>query len=413
MKQELLNRFLDYVSIDTQSDENSKTIPSTKKQFDLANRLVDELTAMGVADVVLDSKCYVYAKLPANLPDGHPLKENPPKVGFIAHLDTAPATTGKNVNPQIVGAYPGGDIKISPTLTLTPKENPALNDAVDHTLITTDGTTLLGADDKAGIAIIMTALNRIIKNPDILHPELRVAFTPDEEIGKGARHFNLKKFDADAAYTVDGGPAGEINRETFSADSAEISIKGRETHPGEAKGILINALKIASFIISELPQSLAPETTSKRQPFIHPYIFEGSVADARIKCLLRGFDLKDLARQKIILEEIGKRTRKKWPKAVVDLNFSQTYRNMKEVLETVPHVTDHLEAAVRRAGLEPRWIPVRGGTDGSGLTEMGLPCPNIFTGGHNYHGPSEWISLDIMEKSVQTVVNLAQIWVNE
>ncbi len=409
MKKHLLDRFIRYVKIDTQSDENSGTSPSTQKQFDLAKLLVSELEAMGLDPVEPDDHCYVYARLNSNIPKEHKAFQKTPKIGLLAHLDTSPSVSGKNVNPRIIKAYKGGDIRLNDEFTIYEKENPHLKDSIGHTLITTDGTTLLGADDKAGIAVIMTAIQHLTAHPEILHPDIRVAFTPDEEIGKGALHFDLKKFDADFAYTIDGGPAGEINNETFSADSAVISIRGKNIHPGEAYGVMVNAIKIASDIIAFLPKGMAPETTKNKAPFIHPYAMEGTVGAAAVKFLLRAFDISTLKNQKALLEEIIIRVQESYPASMIELETSQTYRNMHETLKQVPHVSAYLEEAVRRAGLLPKWVPVRGGTDGSGLTAMGLPCPNIFTGGHNYHGQTEWVSLDIMEKSVETVLHLFQI----
>ena len=409
MNNHLLDRFIRYVKVDTQSDENTGTSPSTDKQFDLARLLVSELKEMCLDQVELDDRCYVYARLNSNIPKHHKAFQKTPKIGFIAHLDTSPSVSGKNVNPQIIKDYRGGDIRLNDAFTIYETENPHLKDSRGHTLITTDGTTLLGADDKAGIAIIMTAIHHLKMHPEILHPDIRISFTPDEEIGKGALHFNLEKFDADFAYTVDGGPAGEINNETFSADAAVISVKGRNIHPGEANGIMVNAIKIAADIIGFLPGDMAPETTKDKAPFIHPYAMEGNVGTAVIKFLLRAFDTNTLEKQKTLLEEIIIRVQDSYPASMIELEISETYRNMHTALKQVPHVSDHLEEAVRRTGLLPRWAPVRGGTDGSGLTAMGLPCPNIFTGGHNYHGQTEWISLDIMEKSAETVLHLIQI----
>lgn len=409
MKEQLLGRFIDYVRIDTQSDENSETVPSTMRQFDLAKQLVEELTRMGVDSVELDDHCYVYAKLNANIPRDHPAFGKTAKIGLIAHLDTSPSVTGKGVTPRVIKDYPGGDILLNSAFTITERENKDLKASIGHTLVTTDGTTLLGADDKAGIAIIMTAVSQLKSNPSLLHPDIRIGFTPDEEVGRGARHFNLEKFDADFAYTIDGGPAGEINNETFSADAAVISITGRDIHPGEAKGIMVNALAVAAKIVSMLPGKMTPETTSKKEPFIHAHFMEGQVGSAAVKLLLRAFDEKTLTRQKRILEQIISTVQSDYPRAGIALDISSTYRNMRDRLETVPHVSRYLEQAVKRTGLAPRWVAVRGGTDGSGLTAMGLPCPNIFTGGHNYHGQTEWVSLDIMEKSVETVLNLMQI----
>lgn len=413
MKEQLLDRFLKYVKIDTQSDENATSVPSTTKQFDLAKILVSQLSDLGMDWIELDEKCYVYAHLNSNIPKDNPDTASFPKIGFIAHLDTAQGSKGANVNPQVINCYTGGDIRVNDHLTLTMTDNPHLKDAVGQTLVTTDGTTLLGADDKAGIAIIMTVLEKLNNNPNIPHPDIRVAFTPDEEIGRGALHFDLEKFDADVAYTVDGGPTGEINMETFSADSATVTISGRDTHPGEAKNIMVSALKAAATLVEMLPQDMAPETTHKREPFIHPYKIEGNVATAVVKCLLRAFDITTLQEEAVILQEITAKVKQQYPGVTIDLEINENYRNMLDTLETVPLVTDHLEAAVRQAGVTPKWVPVRGGTDGSGLTARGLPCPNIFTGGHNYHGPMEWISVDIMEKSAQTLLNLVRIWVND
>ncbi len=416
MKKHLLDRFLRYVRIDTQSDENSGASPSTDKQFDLARLLVSELRELGLDPVELDDRCYVYARLKSNLPEHQAIQKASgpgpiPKLGFIAHLDTSPSTSGKDVNPQIIRDYPGGDIRLNETVSILEKENRHLKDSLGHTLVTTDGTTLLGADDKAGIAIIMTALHHLKTHPEIPHPHIRISFTPDEEIGKGALNFDLERFDADFAYTVDGGPAGEINNETFSADSAVISIQGKNIHPGEAHGVMVNALKIAADIVAALPGDMAPETTKDKAPFIHPYFMEGSVGTAVVKFLLRAFDIQTLEKQKALLEDIILRVQDHYPDSVIDLEISETYRNMHGTLQQVPHVSAYLEEAVRRTGLVPKWVAVRGGTDGSGLTAMGLPCPNIFTGGHNYHGQTEWVSLDIMEKSVETLVHLVQICV--
>ena len=409
MKQPLLNRFIRYVKIDTQSDEASITVPSTKKQFDLAEKLRDELIDLGADAVELDDRCYLYAKINSNIPKDHPAFGKTPKMGFIAHLDTSPSVTGKDVNPRVIERYQGGEIRLGNGYTITPRENPVLDDSLGQTLVTTDGTTLLGADDKAGIAIIMTAAEILKKSSGILYPDIRIGFTPDEEIGRGAAHFNLKKFDADFAYTIDGGPAGEINNETFSADSAVITIKGRDIHPGEAKDVMVNAVKVAADIISHLPRDYSPETTSGKEPFIHPHHVEGQVGNAVIKFLLRAFDTDTLVRQQKMLEDIIAEVGRDYPAAGIHLDIKEAYRNMHQVLATLPHICDYLETAVKRAGLTPKWVPVRGGTDGSGLTAMGLPCPNVFTGGYNYHGQTEWVSVDIMETSVQTLLHLIDI----
>lgn len=413
MKNSLLDRLIKYAKIDTQSDENSDTSPSTENQFNLARILVDDLKAIGIETVEVDEYCYVYAKIESNIPEDHPAFNKVPSPGFIAHMDTATNISGKDVQPRIIETYCGTDILLKNNHVITLTENPALRDCIGHTILTADGTTLLGADDKAGIAAIITAAEQLIHTPAQLHPDIWIAFTPDEEVGRGTAHFDLKKFGADFAYTVDGGEAGEINNETFSADHAVITITGRDTHPGTAKDIMVNAIRIAADIVALLPRDMAPETTSKKEPFIHPHDLFASVENATIKLLLRAFETNVLDEQKKVLQDIIDNVGKAYPNATISLDITRTYRNMKNTLETVPHVTRYLEEAVKRTGVEARWQAIRGGTDGSGLTAMGLPCPNIFTGGNNFHSFTEWISIDILEKASQTVLNIIDICVEK
>ncbi|MCX6998081.1 MAG: peptidase T [Kiritimatiellaeota bacterium] len=411
MNQSALERFLRYVRIDTQSAEDATRYPSTAKQFDLLKLLVAELQDLGLRDVVLDERGLVMASVPGNLPPGHPARGRVPVIGLIAHVDTSPSVSGKDVRPQVV-EYRGGDLTLpgDGSVVIRASENPELLDNVGRTIVTSDGTTLLGADDKAGVAIIMTAVQTLLADSKPLHGDIRICFTPDEEVGRGTEHFDLEKFGAQVAYTVDGDTPGELNRETFSADQAIITVHGRNIHPGSAKGIMVNALRAMGDILVRMPQDLAPETTEGYEPFIHPHVLEGAEAKATLKVLLRDFRTPGLADLKARLEQIVAEVRALHPKTRIVLEIKPQYRNMKDFLGNDPRVLDCLWEAARRAGLEPVWKPIRGGTDGSRLTERGLPCPNIFTGGQNFHGPTEWLSVSGMEKSVATVVHLVQVW---
>jgi tripeptide aminopeptidase len=404
MNEELLSRFIRYVKINTASDEKSDSSPSTQNQFDLAKVLVDELRSFGLRATV-DEHCYIYAAIQANT------RVNAPVIGFTAHLDTSPEVSGANVKPQIVRNYDGGDIIINKDLGIIIKEseNPDLKRCTGHTLVTSDGTTLLGADDKAGIAAIMTAAKTLVRNSDIPHGEIRIAFTPDEEVARGTDHFDLKAFGADFAYTVDGGFEGEINKETFSADQAIIEVEGRDIHPGAAKDIMVNAVRVISEIASKLPKEMSPEKTEKFQPFIHPVSIEGAVSKATLRLILRDFKTEGLISQKEVLEIIIKMAKENYPQANISLNITEQYRNMVNILEKYPVVTDRLVLAVQKTGITPVWKPIRGGTDGSRLTAMGLPTPNIFTGGSNYHSKTEWLSIEACEKAAETVVNIARV----
>lgn len=415
MSEYALDKFLRYAKIDTQSKEDSDQFPSTKKQFDLANLLVKELKEMGLKNAWVDSNCYVTASIPSNLPKDFPGRGKVPAVGFIAHMDTSPEVSGANVKPQIVENYEGGDISLpgDPNFAIRVSENKNLLKCIGHKIVTSDGTTLLGADNKAGVAAIMTAVQTLLNDPDILHGDIKIAFTPDEEIGKGTEKFDLEKFGAKAAYTVDGELPGELNKETFSANSAHVTVLGRDIHPGAAKDIMINSIRATADIISRLPRDMAPETTEGYEPYIHPYTLEASVAKSTLKILFRDFETSGLDDQKKLLEKIIEEVRPLHPKAEIKLEIIEMYRNMREKCDENPLVLECLWEAADRAGAHPYWEPVRGGTDGSKLTEMGLPTPNIFTGGQNFHSRTEWLSVDGMNLAVDTIIELAKIWVEK
>ncbi|MCK5573521.1 MAG: peptidase T [Bacteroidetes bacterium] len=412
MRETALDRFIRYAKIDTQSQDESETYPSTQKQFDLLNLLVEELKSLGVRNVSIDEHGYVMGTIPSNLPKDHRAYSKVPAVGFVAHVDTSPSTSGKDVKPQIIDSYKGGDIVLpgDPTVVITEAENPELKTNIGKTIVTSDGTTLLGADDKAGIAIIMTAAERILDDPSLLHGDMKIAFTPDEEVGAGTKYFDIKRFGADYAYTVDGDTPGELNKETFSANLAVITVHGRNIHPGSAKGIMVNSIRAIADIIARMPKDVAPETTEGYEPYIHPHDLEATEAKSRLKILLRDFRTPGLDTLKAKLEEIIAEVQPLHPKAKIELKINEQYKNMKDYMGEDRRVLDCLWGAAERSGLEPKWVPIRGGTDGSRLTEKGLPTPNIFTGGANYHGPTEWLSVWGMEKSVETVVNLVQFW---
>jgi tripeptide aminopeptidase len=408
--QSALDRFLRYVKIDTQSREGCEGVPSTDKQLVLANLLRRELQEMGARGVRVDAHGYVLARIPSTLPGGHPARGRVPRIGLLAHMDTSPSAPGAGVRPQ-VRTYRGGDIRLRNGVVIRARENPELARNRGKTIVTTDGTTLLGADDKAGVAVIMTLADELLRDPSVAHGEVRIAFTPDEEVGNGTRYLDLRAFGADVAYTLDGDAAGELNRETFSADAATITVHGRSIHPGTAKGVMVNAVRVLADVIVRLPRHMAPETTEGREPFIHPHRAEGEEARATLRLLLRDFEAAGLLRQRRILERVVREVRKLHPRARIELEVQGSYRNMRDGIARRPEVTRALEEATRRAGLEPRWVPIRGGTDGSRLTAMGLPTPNVFAGGQNFHGPTEWLSVEGMESSLRTVRNLLAVWV--
>jgi tripeptide aminopeptidase len=415
MKETALDRFIRYAKIDTQSKDDSDSYPSTLKQLDLLKLLVTELKALGVRDAAIDSHGYVTGTIPSNVPAGHSAHGKVPRVGFIAHVDTSPSASGKDVRPQVLTKYAGGDIILpgDSSVVIRESENPELRNNVGKTIVTSDGTTLLGADDKAGLAIIMTAAQRLLGDPSIIHGDIRIAFTPDEEVGAGTKFFDIKAFGADFAYTVDGDTPGELNRETFSANLAVITVHGRNIHPGSAKDIMVNSLRAMGDIIARMPKDTAPETTEGYEPYIHPHVVEGEEAKSTLKILLRDFNTAGLDVLKKKLEAIIAEVKPLHPKAKIDLQIIEQYRNMKDYMGKDLRVLECMEEATRRAGLTPRWVPIRGGTDGSRLTEKGLPTPNIFTGGQNYHGPTEWLSVEGMEKSVDTVVHITRLWVEK
>jgi len=409
MAETVLDKFLRYVVIDTQSKEDSESYPSTARQFDLLDLLVKELENLGISQVSIDEHGYVMATLSANI------SFKVPAIGFVAHVDTSPEVSGANVKPQIIKEYKGGDIILpgDSNIVIRESENPALKTALGKMMVTSDGTTLLGADDKAGIAIIMTALQQLIANPKIPHGEIKVGFTPDEEVGAGTKFFDIKKFGAQFAYTLDGDTTSELNKETFSANSCLITVHGRDIHPGSAKNIMINSVRVVSEIIARLPKHQAPETTEGYEPYIHPYILEGGVGKSTVKLLFRDFQTAGLDELKKIVEKVVAEVQSLYPKAKIEIQINEQYRNMREELEKDTRVIDYLYEATKRSGLQPLWTPIRGGTDGSLLTANGLPTPNIFTGGSNYHSRTEWVNVWGMEKAVETVLNLIQIWVEK
>ena len=401
-----VERFLDYVRYDTQSDETRDTCPSTAKQLELGRRLVAELKELGLAgvgeaEVGMDENGYVLAELPGTAPG---------RVGLCAHIDTAPAFTGTDVRPRIVEGYDGGPIDVGHGVVLDPSDTPELKECVGDTIITTDGRTLLGADDKAGIAAIMGALEILVQEPEIRRPTVRVCFNPDEEIGRGADRFPLERFDCPVAFTVDGSFTGEINVETFSADKAVITLTGVSVHPGTARGRMVNALTWLGKLLDRLPMGEAPECTDGREGFYHPVTASGDAASCTLQLILRDFDTE-------VLEERGRRLERmcaglvaEEPRLGVKVEITKQYRNMHDVLSGYPEVASKLEEAVRAAGITPRLEPVRGGTDGSRLTEMGMPTPNVFAGGVSFHGPSEWISTRVLAQSTCTILNLVQLF---
>jgi tripeptide aminopeptidase len=415
MNETVLDKLLRYVVIDTQSVEDAATYPSTAKQWDLLNLLVKELKDLGVPDVKIDKYGYVTATIPSNLAKTDKAFGKVVPVGFIAHVDTSPEVSGANVKPQVIKEYKGGDITLpgDQSVVLRTSENPQLANNIGKTIVTTDGTTLLGADDKAGLAIIMTAVQQLMKDGTIAHGDVKIAFTPDEEVGAGTKFFNINEFGAKFAYTVDGDTTGELNKETFSANTAIVTVHGRDIHPGSAKNIMINSIRVLSDVIARLPKDVAPETTEGYEPYIHPYVLEGGVAKSSVKILFRDFKTEGLDDLKRRLEKIIAEVQLLHPKAAIELKIVESYRNMREGVEKDRRVIDYLWEATERSGLKPKWEPIRGGTDGSRLTADGLPTPNIFTGGANYHSKTEWVSVYGMEKSVETVLNLVQVWVEK
>ncbi|HEX8494806.1 MAG TPA: peptidase T [Pyrinomonadaceae bacterium] len=403
-----MDRFLRYLKIDTQSAEDQQTVPSTKKQFDLANLLAKELKELGAQGVRVSEYAIVYATIPGNLADNSKV----PVIGFIAHMDTSPAVSGANVNPIIHKNYQGGDIVLpnDKTQVITVEKNPYLKELIGDDIITADGTTLLGSDDKAGIAEIMTMIDTLRENPAIKHGTIAVAFTPDEEVGGGIDKFDIKGFGAQFAYTVDGEQLGDISDETWSARTATVTFKGKSTHPGTAKGIMVNAAYAIADYLSRFPKDMLPETTEGRVGFVHPYTGTLDVEESSLKILLRDFDLSGLEAKEANLREMVKQTQEKFPAVKISIEVKENYKNMKEVLKNHPQLTEYAMEATRRAGLKPMIRPIRGGTDGSNLTFRGLPTPNLFTGGMNFHGKLEYNSRRGLEKSTETLLHLVQLF---
>lgn len=403
-----LDRFLRYVKIDTQSQEDQTTTPSTRKQLNLANLLAKELTALAAENVRVSEFGIVYATVPGNLPDNSKV----PVVGLIAHMDTSPAVSGENVNPIFHKNYQGGDIVLpkDPTQIITVEKNPVLKTLIGDDIITADGTTLLGSDDKSGVAEIMTMIDTLRQNPQIKHGTLAIAFTPDEEVGTGIEKFDIKGFGAKVAYTVDGGELGEISEETWGARTATITFQGKSTHPGYAKGIMINAMYAIADYLGRFPKDMLPETTEGRVGFVHPYAGVIDVESSNVKVLLRDFDVSGLDAKEKLLRDMVAQTAAKFPEVKLSIDVKDNYKNMKEVLKNYPELTGNAMEAARRAGLKPFMKPIRGGTDGARLTFQGLPTPNLFTGGSNFHGKLEFNSRRGLEKSTETLIHLVQVF---
>jgi tripeptide aminopeptidase len=410
-QQQLLDRFLRYVQVDTRSDENSKTSPSTEKQKDLSRMLVEELKELGCSDAAMNEFGYVFATVPGNLADDHPAAGRVPTLGLIAHVDTYFGTPGADVKPIVINDYDGSDIELGPDQVLRVSDNPNLAQCVGDTIIHTDGTTLLGADDKAGVAEIMTVVSWLKDNPQFLHGPIRIAFTTDEEVGRGTEHFDVKAFGADYAYTLDGSDLGEIEDETFCADTATVTIEGHDVHPGYAKDKLVNATRVAAAIIENLDEKYLPETTELRQPYLHPYNGSGDVTRYELKVLVRAFSVEELGQREDHLRDVVSRVQDRFPKAKIQVTIDESYRNMAYKIREDPKVLDYALEAVERIGVTPKRQAIRGGTDGARLSYMGLLTPNVWAGGQNFHSVREWVSLQWMAKAVEATLEILTVWV--
>ena len=411
MNTSALSRFLRYVTFDTRSDEHSSTFPSTPGQLTLLRELVDELAALGLDDAAMDEHGYVMATIPATA--GH---ENAPVIGFIAHVDTSPEMPGEGVKPIVHRRYDGRDLILpdDPDAVLRAADNPALASQIGNDIVTASGLTLLGADDKAGIAEIVSAAEHLMEHPEIPHGPVRIAFTPDEEIGRGANHFDVNRFGAVCAYTLDGGGRGELEFESFSADAITVTFRGFNTHPGYAKGRMVNAIRVAADFVARLPRDeMSPETTEGYEGYLHPYQMQASVDRTSVKVLVRDFVTPRLKEKEALVEDIARDVAQRYPGASVEFSVEESYRNMREVLEQYPQVIELARKAIRQAGMEPVERPIRGGTDGSRLSFMGLPTPNLFAGEHNFHSRLEWVSAQDMDKAVEVIVKLCEVWGSE
>lgn len=404
-KQKIIDRFTSYVTVDTESDPESNTTPSTKKQWNLANALVEELKEIGMEDVSIDENAYIMATLPSNI------DREVPVIGFISHFDTSPDFTGANVKPQIIEKYDGNDILLNKeqNIVLSPKEFEDLLMYKGQTLITTDGTTLLGADDKAGIAEIISAMEYLIDHPEIKHGKIRVGFTPDEEIGRGAHKFDVKKFGADWAYTMDGSQVGELEYENFNAAGAVVKVQGKIVHPGYAKGKMINSMYLATEFLNSLPRLETPEHTEGREGFFHLNSIEGTVDSTKLQYIIRDHDKTHFEARKEVMRKLADELNSQYEKELFTVDIKDQYYNMREKIEPVMHIVDIAEEAMKMAGIKPLIKPIRGGTDGSQLSYMGLPCPNIFAGGHNFHGRYEYVPVESMQKAIEVIVNIAKL----
>ncbi len=407
--QKIIDRFISYVTIDTESDPNSETTPSTVKQWDLAHKLVEDLKRIGMQEVTIDDKAYIMATLPSNI------EHEVPTIGFISHFDTSPDFTGAHVRPHVVVNYDGTDIVLNEeeNIILSPKYFKDLLQYKGQTLITTDGTTLLGADDKAGITEIITAMEYLLHHPEIPHGKIRIGFTPDEEIGRGAHHFDVKEFGAEWAYTMDGSQVGELEYENFNAAGAKITFKGKSVHPGYAKGKMINSMLIANDFISQLPSDEVPEKTRGYEGFFHVHHFNGSIEETVVELIIRDHNKNKFEKRKKLIEKIVKKINKKsarqFGEDIVIAEIKDQYYNMKEKVIPVKHIVDIAEKAMKDLKIKPIIKPIRGGTDGSQLSYMGLPCPNIFAGGHNFHGKYEYVPVESMQKAVEVIVKIAEL----
>lgn len=404
MKEKVIERLIRYAKVDTQSDPESSTTPSTQKQFDLLNMLKDELRDIGLTEITLDENGYLFATLPGNT------EKEVPTIGFLAHVDTSPDFSGTNVKPKRIDHYDGGDIVLNDTLIMSPDYFPNLKNYVGQTLITTDGTTLLGADDKAGIAEIMTAMEYLVSHPEIKHGKIRIAFTPDEEIGRGPHKFDVKAFGADFAYTMDGGPLGELQYESFNAAFAKVTTKGTSVHPGSAKGKMVNAITMAIEFHNYMPKDAVPEKTELYEGFIHLMNFNGSIEHASLSYIIRDHDREKFEAKKALFKEVEQKIKKAYGENAISVELEDQYYNMREKIEPVKEIVEIAELAMKNLNITPITEPIRGGTDGSQLSYMGLPTPNIFAGGENMHGKYEFVSAETMELATKVIIEIVQLF---